>query len=205
MTSIVLENKRLNPKLIRRRSVLATWPGVDPPEAEVDTVSTELEVDSKIRSSQESNHSTLPAEKMAVKEISDDRLSSISDAEQKNNELHSAFNAPMLINWLGKHYDELSTVISGLEFTLHHAQKGDGCVLLLKYGVLRALLKIQRHDAYSDEKNVQLLCVQIFKQLLECNYTRDPLIITSEVLRITFSIGEYLFYSLLSIIDNFMI
>lgn len=103
---------------------------------------------------------------------------------------YSINNIPMLIIYLYKHYDEISTTINGLKFILSHSQTGDGCILLVKYNITTILFKIIQHDVYRNEREIQLLCLNILRQLLECNYTRDSLIHSTYILNITFSLGK---------------
>lgn len=44
-----------------------------------------------------------------------------------------SFNAPVLVAWLLKHYDEEPTAVSGLQFVLKHLQTGEGCYLMNRY------------------------------------------------------------------------
>ena len=208
MADVILENKRLNPKLTRRVSVSAITPrsevktpqseSGDIPEDGSRTVMMSSDVFEK-GSEGEEGHKIVSHDEEVANLRRMTRLMSIIPAqkdddlgieiEQKKESPYSALNTPMLITWLNKHHDELQTALSGLKFIYKHAQTGDGCVLLLKYGVLRVLFKVQKYEGYRDNKELQLLCVNIFKQLLECNYTREPLILTVDVLKTTFAIG----------------
>lgn len=128
-----------------------------------------------------------------LKKARRDSDSSIEDdlfVPVKKESPYSSLNAPMLVKWLSNHYDEAPTTVSGLQFIFQHTENDEGCVILLKYGVLKVLFKIQRHEPYMDHKEIQLLCARVLRNLLECDQTMQPLISTIDVLRITFSIAH---------------
>jgi hypothetical protein len=128
-----------------------------------------------------------------LKKVRRDSDSSIEDDDfvpVKKETPYSSLNAPMLVKWLASHYDESPTAVSGLQFIFQHTENEEGCIILLKYGVLKVLFKVQRHEPYIEHKEIQLLCVQVLRNLLECYKTMQPLISTIDVLRITFSIGH---------------
>jgi hypothetical protein len=179
MASVILPNQRLNPKLTRRQSVTAV-------KVE-DTVEVENEL---------STTKAPPLIKDCVKAFfvfirdSDSIPEADEDSTMRKKDPYSALNAPMLVTQLSKHFDEVSTAISALGFVLKHAEEGEGCVLLLKYGILSTIFKVHLHEPYVDHKEIQLLVASVLKQLLECNYTRDSLIDNLDVLRVTFSIAH---------------
>ena len=201
MTDNVLESNRLNPKLTKRLSLVkpllekdSSKQGTDRPHVDSNTTNWKTVTQDETLRHEEG---TITADSYYDYNYDDDEGINKLDnddgfinIDKKKEQPFSLNNVPMLLTWLYKHFDEMDTAIAGLEFTLKHANTGDGCVLLLKYGVLSTLFMIQRHDGYKDNKEVQLLCVKIFQQLLQCNYTREPLIITTEVLKTTFSIGH---------------
>lgn len=128
-----------------------------------------------------------------LKKVRRDSDSSIEDDDfvpVKKDTPYSSLNAPMLVKWLAGHYDESPTAVSGLHFIFQHTENEEGCIILLKYGVLKVLFKVQRHEPYTEHKEIQLLCVLVLRNLLGCHETMQPLISTTDVLRITFSIGH---------------
>jgi hypothetical protein len=127
-----------------------------------------------------------------LKKVRRDSDSSIEDDDfvpVKKETPYSSLNAPMLVKWMSGHYDEAPTAVSGLKFIFQHTENEEGCVILLKYGVLKVLFKVHRHEPYIEQKEIQLLCANVLKNLLECYKTMQPLISTIDVLRITFSIA----------------
>jgi hypothetical protein len=97
------------------------------------------------------------------------QLSSVTVAAQQA--IDSSFNAPMLISFLLRRYTEDPTVLNSLEFILSHLDSGQGCVLFTRHGVVPVLLRIAEH--HTRHAKILLYVLQIFKQLLDCNYTRD--------------------------------
>ena len=196
MENTVQIKKRLNPKLTRRRSTANTWPDEIPLEIVASDASgisgTGIaRIDSATNLTATLSGTNQRAVTFPVVLVHGDPET--KDLQVNDDKVvYSALNVPMLLIWLNSHHDEAVTVLSGLEFVLHHALQGEGCVLLLKHGIVKVLNKILGHADYRDNESIQLLCVQTFKQLLECNYTRDPLITRTDVLRTTFAIGANL-------------
>lgn len=200
MENTVLVKKRLNPKLTRRRSTANTWPDEIPPISDTSDIS---DISGSCVASVESVTSltlkmTRTHRRAEIFPVASDHGGPETRDLRANNEevVYSALNVPMLLIWLNGHYDEAVTVLTGLEFALHHAMQGEGCMLLLKHGVLKVLNKILGHKDFRDNESIQLKCIQIFKQLLECNYTRDPLITRTDVLKTTFAIGTNQFLTI---------
>lgn len=99
-----------------------------------------------------------------------------------------SFNAPMMISWLLRHYQEEPTTESGLKFALRHLETGEGCFLLHRHGLVNAVLKI--FQFYKTETTIHLLAAQVLKQLLECNYTRSLIIKSVEPLHTAFGVAR---------------
>lgn len=103
----------------------------------------------------------------------------------------SAYNAPMLMSWLIKHIKEEHTATNGLKLLLKHVQTGEGCQLMYTHGAVDCCLRASqfyRNCAVADD--VQLDCISILRQLLDCNFTRDAIICDTRVLRAAFNIGH---------------
>lgn len=103
------------------------------------------------------------------------------EAEEKQlvalaSDLQQAFNAPMLVAWLLRHFHEELTMQQGLKYALDKLQDGEGCVLLLRHGLAPALQKIHTHFLKISPE-IELLILQCFRQLLDCNFTRDTLLL----------------------------
>ena len=92
---------------------------------------------------------------------------------QASNE-NNTFHAPILVSWLMKMFHEEPTMLQGLDFVLKHVQTGDGCALLVKHGIVDALKRI--HYQHLTNPIMQLKIITIFRQLLDCNFTRNELI-----------------------------
>jgi hypothetical protein len=84
------------------------------------------------------------------------------------------FHAPVLVSWLMKSFHESSTCITGLDFVWEHVQSGEGCVLLVKHGLVDALKRI--HYDHLANFTIQLKVVRVLRRLLDCNFTRDVLL-----------------------------
>lgn len=101
-------------------------------------------------------------------------LSNIEKALIESSTPQSSYNAPMLVPLIHKNVHEENTVIKGFKFALQHLQEGEGCVLLLKHGILEATLKV--HAFYfKKHPPIQLDCLNVLRQLLDCNLTRDAI------------------------------
>ena len=97
-----------------------------------------------------------------------------------------SFNAPMLVAWLQQHHQEEPTTLNGLKFLMKHLSTGEGCFLMLRHGVLNAIIKI--HQFYKNQPPIQLHVVNVVRQLLDCNYTRSMVVANLTVLRMCFQI-----------------
>lgn len=103
----------------------------------------------------------------------------------------SAYNAPMLMSWLIKHIKEEHTATEGLKLVLKHVQSGEGCQLMFTHGAVDCCLRavqVYRNSEVADA--VQLDCITILRQLLDCNFTRSAIISDTRVLRAVFNIGH---------------
>lgn len=99
-----------------------------------------------------------------------------------------SFNAPMLVAWLQKHHHEEPTTLNGLRFLYKHLSTGEGCFLMLRHGVLHAIIKI--HEFYRNQPPIQLLVATVVKQLLDCNFTRSAVVSNVSVLTMCFTIAH---------------
>lgn len=102
--------------------------------------------------------------------------------------LNNSFNAPMLVSWLTKHFNEEVVMIKGLEFLSKHLETVEGCVLMEKHNVIEVLLKIQAF--FKSNPPMQLLVLPAIRRLLDCNYTRGKIIKDTKVLKSVFSIAH---------------
>lgn len=99
----------------------------------------------------------------------------------------NSFNAPMLVAWLTKNYKVEPTAVQGLQFLQKHMETGEGCFLMHKHGITDALDKI--HKFYlKNNPPIQLLLIQVLQQLLDCNFTRDPVISKPDASRMSFAV-----------------
>jgi len=99
-------------------------------------------------------------------------LSNIEKALIESSTPQSSYNAPMLVPMIHKNVHEETTVVKGFKFALHHLQDGEGCALLLKHGILEATLKVHVYY-FKKHPPLQLECLNVLRQLLECNLTRN--------------------------------
>ena len=83
----------------------------------------------------------------------------------------SSYNAPMIMSWILKHVKEEQTLHAGLKLLFNHVQTGEGCKLMHTHGAAMILIKASK--IYRTHEEVQLLIVQILRQFLDCNFTRD--------------------------------
>lgn len=103
-------------------------------------------------------------------------------------ELRSVYNAPMLVSFVFKNVHEEPTLVTGMNFMLTHMESGEGCDVLLANGAIEAVVKA--HSFYKDNPTVHFLCVSILRRLLDCNFTRDKIIGSTDIMRIAFGIGH---------------
>jgi hypothetical protein len=74
-----------------------------------------------------------------------------------------------------------------------------GCRIFQKHSACETV--VRAHNHYRTHVQIQQLCINIFKQLLDCNLTRNALIDDSPVLmKVCFNIG-HLFMSSASHVD----
>lgn len=100
----------------------------------------------------------------------------------------SSTNILMLTSWIHKNIsDELNT-LRGMELLLSHASTGEGCVHIYRHNGIRCLTEAHHH--YPSVTPLQLSCLKLLCQLLECNFTRPPLLSTPELMLIAFNIGH---------------
>ena len=98
----------------------------------------------------------------------------------------------MLISWLLKHIKEEQTILTGMKLLINHVQTGDGCQLMHTHGVIEFIRRASTNYLHGENHfSIQLSCVSIIRQLLDCNYTRDEIISTNtDMLRLAFNIGH---------------
>jgi hypothetical protein len=109
-------------------------------------------------------------------------------ALEKSNVFEDHINAPMVVSFMYKNLDQILTVSQGLDQIMKHVQKGQGCWLLLKNGLIPCLraLAVQ----WKDKSDIILFVLSIIRRMLECNMTRDEIIKDTEVLAFTFQLGH---------------
>lgn len=117
-------------------------------------------------------------------DIEDPELRLIREA----NSVDNSYNVLMLVSWIYKHRTDEKVVLKGLKLMNAHAKTGDGCIQIVKHRGLLCVTSCQK--LYHSNKEVQLLCIQIMRQLVDCNFTRDGIIGDMSVLHIAFSIGH---------------
>ena len=110
----------------------------------------------------------------------------IKEACSKDN----TFNAPMLVAWMLKHFDDEVISTEGLGFLLKHLESGEGCYLLHRQGILNAVYKIQFYF-FKTHPNIQILILKVFAKLLDCNYTRGTILKDTDMLRVVFTICHF--------------
>jgi hypothetical protein len=98
----------------------------------------------------------------------------------------STLNCPMIISFTQKFSSEVQSVLKGLRLVKKLVQSGEGCLQSCRHEAPTMLMKVFSLHAVHDE--ITLLLVQIWQQMLECNFTRDGLIEDSEILKAVFSI-----------------
>lgn len=114
--------------------------------------------------------SELSPEDMAMKEISTKG---------------SSYNAPMLMSWLTKYINVEHTVQSGIQLLLEHVKTGEGCILMQNHGAFGCICRII--DIYKHKETIVLHAIMSLRKLLDCNYTRDGIIMRSvDALRTAF-------------------
>ena len=103
--------------------------------------------------------------------------------------LESSFNAPMLMSWLYKNHKEEPTVLTGMQFLLHHLENAEGCTLMMQHDAVATLRRI--HMYYREHPPLQLQCITALCRLLDCNFTRDDIITSStDALRMAFNVAH---------------
>lgn len=117
----------------------------------------------KVEASEQMNEAEPMERKLTTRELA------VKEACSDNN----TFHAPMLLGYLTRHFKEEPTIKAGLSYTLTHLNTGEGCVLIHRHGILNILPKIC--EAYIKIQEIQLLLINILRQLLNCNYTRDEI------------------------------
>jgi hypothetical protein len=102
------------------------------------------------------------------------------------------FNAPILIEMLISRYQEEPTLLQGLAFVWKQLQTGDGCYMMQRHNCMKAFLKVYKYYLNPMHPPVQLQLLQIFRKLLECNYTRVGMVKRyPELLMIVFQLSHY--------------
>jgi hypothetical protein len=100
----------------------------------------------------------------------------------------SAANILMLTSWIHKNIDDEMNTTKGIELLLAHANSGEGCVHIFRHEGLRCLLEAQ--ERYPQILSLQSNCLKLLCQLLECNFTRPPLLSSPLLLNLAFNIGH---------------
>lgn len=100
----------------------------------------------------------------------------------------SSANILMLTSWIYKNIEDEMNTIKGMELLLSHANSGEGCIHIFRHNGLRCLLGAQ--ERYPHIFSLQLCCLRLLCQLLECNFTRSALISSPQLMILAFSIGH---------------
>lgn len=104
--------------------------------------------------------------------------------------ISESLNAPMMMQFLLRRFHEDPTVLKGLEFVLHHLDRGEGCQLFMRHGLVNLLYRAA--EFHHRNTKILLLVLQSFRQLLDCNLTRDEIIIEQDcqqtIVRLIFNI-----------------
>jgi hypothetical protein len=79
------------------------------------------------------------------------------------------FNAPIMVELLIHRFQEEPTLIQGLGFLLKHLETGDGCFMMHRHGVVRALGKTHEYYMNPIHPPIQL---QILSCLRRCGMMR---------------------------------
>lgn len=98
----------------------------------------------------------------------------------------STLNCPMIISFTQKFSAEAEPVLRGLRLIKKIVQTGEGCLQCCRHEAPPMMMKVFANHELHDE--ITLLLVDIWKQLLECNFTRDSLIEDDVVMRAVFAI-----------------
>lgn len=113
----------------------------------------------------------------------------------------NSFNAPTLVGWIIKNVNEELTMLKGLDYVLFHMKTGEGCLLLFRHGIVTAVTRIL--TKYPNHPPLALLVIQILRQLLDCNFTRDELIENTEIFHLVMVIAHKYMNSIFHV-DNAM-
>jgi uncharacterized protein YutE (UPF0331/DUF86 family) len=100
----------------------------------------------------------------------------------------SSANILMLTSWIHKNIDDEMNTVKGMELLLAHANTGEGCIHIFRHEGLRCLLEAQ--EKYPQILSLQTNCLKLLCQLLECNFTRPPLLSSPLLLTLAFNIGH---------------
>lgn len=100
----------------------------------------------------------------------------------------SSANILMLTSWIHKNIDDELNTTKGLEFLLLHANNGEGCIHIYRHNGIRCILEAQ--EKYPNILSLQICCLKLLCQLLECNFTRPSLITTPTLMTLAFNIGH---------------
>ena len=124
------------------------------------------------------------------KELIEDQNLTLNSLIDKNetDTPESAANILMLTSWIHKNIDDELNTIKGLELLLSHANNGEGCIHIYRHNGIRCILEAQQK--YSNILSLQICCLKLLCQLLECNFTRLPLITTPLLMNLAFNIGH---------------
>jgi len=109
-------------------------------------------------------------------------------AIERANQEESRFNAPMLISWVFKHLHEELTTTQGLNYIRKQVETGEGCELMLKNGAVDCVMAAA--EAWRSRADLVLICANVVRRLLDCNFTRDKLLNDIALLRKSFGFGH---------------
>lgn len=100
----------------------------------------------------------------------------------------NSFNAPILVAWILKHFNDESVIVKGLHYLLSNCKTGEGCSLVCRHGAVEALIKV--HEFFKHHPPIQLAIMSAFRLFVDCNYTRDDVIRDDRVVSLCFSIAH---------------
>lgn len=112
----------------------------------------------------------------------------ITSAIRDADESESRFNAPMLVSWVYKHMDQELTITQGLEHFRKQLETGEGCEVMFKNNVVKCVMAAA--DQWRERSDLVLMCANIIRKLLDCNFTRPSMIEDITLLRQCFQFGH---------------
>ena len=112
----------------------------------------------------------------------------MNSADVDVDELGKTDSIPMLCLWLTKHIEDEGTVSTSLSYLRSHASTGHGCQAIVGYLQTDTLKQIA--ELYRGNESVCLLLLQVIKQLIDCNLTRDILLRSPTVVLVCQDIGS---------------